>query len=189
MNYEGLDFDQEELSGAMRSYYEDIVEFITQPAFQALFSEMMTLPPKDRPQYVNDIWLNPAALEARGLEAPDGMLIQTSAFGDRRPTLFVVKKYLPEKYHCAWENVNWTFNNDFAEEDVPNDPENSWRLPLSVSVQNALIANECDLQAIPADLTELSQEIDVADIVKSEMRRTIQASALSKPPGAAQTEL
>jgi len=173
MNYEGLEFDKDELSTAMRLYYNDIVEFITQPPFQALFSEMMAIPAKDRPQYVHDIWLNPAALAAQGLHVPDGILIQTSAFGDRRPTLFVVKKYLPEKYHCAWENVNWTFNNDFAENDVPNDPESSWRLPLSVSVQNALIANECDLQAVPADLSALSQELDVTEIVKSEKRRTI----------------
>ncbi len=127
MDYAGLNFDRAELSEAMSIYYNDIIEFITQSGFQKTFAEMMQLPPTERPEFVDRVWLDRQELEARGITVPDGILIQTSAFGDRRPTLFVVKKFLPEKYHVAWENVNWTFNNDFDDADVPYDPKSSWR--------------------------------------------------------------
>jgi hypothetical protein len=166
--YEGLDFGMDELSAIIKDYYEDIITFITQPVFIALFSEMMSLPPTKRPAYVHNVWLNTVELENRGLEIPEGILIQTSAFGDRRPTLFVVKKFLPEKYRSAWENVNWTFNNPFKEEDVPFDSESAWRLPLSVSVQNALLANNIDLESIPDESPEWSQPLDGDNMINSE---------------------
>jgi len=168
MNYEGLSYDKEELSAIMNKNYNDILDFISQPVFQTLFSEMMILPPNERPKYVHDVWLNSKELENRGLKVPEGVLIQTSAFGDRRPTLFVIKKFLPEKYHGSWENVNWTFNNDFKDVDVPYDAENSWRLPLMVNVQNALITNNIDLQSIPNDHEGFSQRLDGSDLFKSE---------------------
>lgn len=168
-NYPGLDFDRAELSKVMEEYYSDILEFILQPAFQQTFAEMMSLEPKVRPTFVSEVWMEPQELERRGLRVPDGVLIQTSAFGDRRPTLFVVKKFLPEKYHRAWENVNWTFNNEFKDEDVPNDLESSWRLPLAVSVQNALMSGGFDLQQAPDEMAIL-QELDGPDIVRSEKR-------------------
>jgi hypothetical protein len=168
--YEGLDFDRDELSAVMKRNYEDILNFITKPVFQSLFSEMMDLPPTERPKYVYKVWLDPIELKNRGLDVPEGILIQTSAFGDRRPTLFVVKKFLPDKYHRAWENVNWTFNNAFNDEDVPYDPESSWRLPLSVSAQNALIIKDIDLQSMPDYSEKFSQRLDGSDIVNSEKR-------------------
>lgn len=167
-NYVGLDFGRSELTQVMEENYEAIIEFITQPGFQKLFAEMMDVLPSDRPKFVTDIWLNKKALEDEGLVTPPGILIQTSAFGDRRPTLFVVKKYLPEKYHRAWENVNWTFNNDFEDSSVPRDADSSWRLPLSVSVQNHLISRNIDLQCVPKDQIGLVQELHGPDIVKSE---------------------
>lgn len=160
MNYEGLNFDRHELMSVMIAHYDQILAFITQPAFQDAFAEMMSLPATERPRFVNDIWLEPNVLEARGLEVPDGILIQTSAFGDRRPTLFVVKKLLPEKYHVAWENVNWTFNNDFKEEDVPFDPERSWRFPLPVATQNTLLEQGIDLQIAPNSSSIFVQSLD-----------------------------
>jgi hypothetical protein len=57
--YKGLDFDQQELSQVMREYYSDIIEFITQPTFQSLFSQMMELPAQKRPGFVHDVWVNP----------------------------------------------------------------------------------------------------------------------------------
>lgn len=169
VTYEGLDFDRAELSKVMDEYYGDILDFIDQPAFQETFAEMMNLEPMLRPAFVSEVWLEPQELARRGVDVPDGILIQTSAFGDRRPTLFVVKKFLPEKYHRAWENVNWTFNNEFKEEDVPNDPESSWRMPLAVSVQNALLSGGYDLQQAPDDMTIL-QDLDDPRIVRSEKR-------------------
>lgn len=168
VTYDGLEFDQAELAAAMSANYQDILEFITQPVFQAMFAEMMALPPARRPAYVSDVWLEPLELERRGLHVPEGILIQTSAFGDRRPTLFVVKKFLPEKYHSAWENVNWTFNNDFKDEDVPRDPESSWRMPLTVSVQNALLAGGIDLASVPDESKALTQRLDDPSLVHSE---------------------
>ena len=169
VKYPGLDFDRAELSKVMEESYSDILGFILQPAFQKTFAEMMSLQPKLRPAFVSEVWLVPQELERRGLRAPSGVLIQTSAFGDRRPTLFVVKKFLPEKYHRAWENVNWTFNNEFEEKDVPNDPESSWRLPLAVSIQNALISGGFDLQQAPDEMAIL-QDVASPDIVRSEKR-------------------
>jgi hypothetical protein len=175
--YDGLEFDQAELAAAMSANYQDILEFITQPAFQAMFAEMMALPPTERPAYVTSVWLEPLERESRGLVVPEGILIQVSAFGDRRPTLFVVKKFLPEKYHSAWENVNWTFNNDFKDEDVPRDPESSWRLPLSVSVQNALLSSGSDLRIVPDNSEEFSQRLDDPAIVRSERQSHPQTGA------------
>jgi len=167
-NYEGLDFDRNELRSIMRNCYADIIAFITHPIFQQLFCEMMNLHPTERTGYVNDVWLNNAYLKQKGMDIPEGILIQTSAFGDRRPTLFVVKKFLPEKYHKAWENVNWTFNNDFKNEDVPYDAEKAWRLPLSVSVQNAIIKSGLDLQDEKYDNELFQQELYSGQIDKSE---------------------
>jgi hypothetical protein len=164
MNYDGLTFDRRELVSVMSSYYDDIINFITQPAFQAIFAEMMSLPPTARPRFVHEVWLEPEVLAARGLEVPQGILIQTSAFGDRRPTLFVVKKLLPEKYHVAWENVNWTFNNDFKEEDVPSDSESSWRFPLPVATQNTLLEQGIDLQSAPDASPMFAQRLDTDEL-------------------------
>lgn len=169
-NYPGLAFNRGELSAAMEEYYSDLREFITQPAFQAIFAEMMDLQPSDRPAFVRKVWLDFDELNKRGLQVPEGILIQTSAFGDRRPTLFVVKKFLPERFHGAWENVNWTFNNEFNDEDVPSDPENSWRLPLAVNVQNALMAGGVDLQTVPDDDNSILQALEGNDIIRSEKR-------------------
>ena len=157
--YEGLDFDQVELADVMNQAYAELLAFITTPEFRAVFDELMSAPPEHRPRFVLEVLLDPDELARRGVVVPNGILIQQSAFGDRRPTLFAVKKFLPEKYHVAWENVNWTFNNDFDEADVPVDPESAWRLPLAVPVQNALIATGADLQAVPSDAKEYSQNI------------------------------
>lgn len=149
--YPGLDFDRDELASAMRESYDDLIEFITRPAFQAMHAELMALPAPDRPDFVCSVVLNPDELAARGIDVPDGVLIQASAFGDRRPTLFAVKKFLPEKFHKAWENVNWTFSNDFDIENIRRDPENSWRPPLPVSLQNRLMSSDSDLESVPVE--------------------------------------
>lgn len=152
--YDGLDFSPEELQRAMEENYDDLCKFMVAPEFQAVHNELMSLPTEERPRFVVDVLLDSEELARRGVNVPPGILIQTSAFGDRRPTLFVLKKFLPEKFHAAWENVNWTFNNEFEDEDVPYDTESSWRRPLRVDVQNALLAGGEDLQAVPDDKME-----------------------------------
>ncbi|TLX05682.1 hypothetical protein [Rhizobium sp. MHM7A] len=152
MNYPGLDFTQAELRAAMASYYDDLLEFVSTDEFRSLYRTLMALPPSERPTFVETVILSSKELEDRGIRVPEDILVQTSAFGDRRPTLFAVKKFLPEKFHRAWENVNITFFNDFDDETVPNDPENAWRLPLPVALQQALLANGIDLNSVSNDI-------------------------------------
>jgi hypothetical protein len=149
--YPGLDFDKEELTAVMRQNYDEIIEFILTPEFVSVYNELMSLPPPKRPAFVVSVLLEREELAKRGIVVPDGILIQTSAFGDRRPTLFVVKKFLPKKYHTAWENVNWTFNNWYKDEDVSRATEDAWRPPLPVALQNELISKELDLETVPAE--------------------------------------
>ena len=147
--YPNLDFDREELMRVMRQGYDDLIAFITQPAFRAVHGEMMSLPPNERPAYVMSVIMRPEELARRGVVTPEGILVQTSAFGDRRPTLFAVKKFLPAKYHKAWENVNWTFSNEYADEDVSRAPDITWRPPLPVAIQNDAITRNIDVESIP----------------------------------------
>lgn len=150
--YRGLDFGPEELSTAMRQAYDEIIEFVTTPAFKALHRELMRLPRRERPGFVGRVIMQPDELAKRGVLVPEGMLIETSAFGDRRPTLFVVKKYLPLKFHGAWENVNITFDNEYDDDRISRAPEAAWRSPLPVAVQNAALTGDVDLESLPAAL-------------------------------------
>lgn len=148
MNYPGLDFSQTELVAVMRSHYDEIIEFVTKPEFQVLVAELFSLRPEERPRFVLDVVLNRDALATRGIAVPKDLLLQRSAFGDRRPTLFVVKKYLPEKYSSVWQNVNLTFDSDCADVTVTRDPEKCWRPPLPVHEQAVAMANGIDLETI-----------------------------------------
>ena len=102
--YLGLAYGKSELAAAMRQTYDELIAFVTEPAFQVVYKELRELPTTERPAFVNNVLLRPEELEKRAVCIPPGILIQTSAFGDRRPTLFAVKKFLPVKFHDAWEN-------------------------------------------------------------------------------------
>lgn len=129
---------KEELSGVMKDNYDDLINFVTTTEFREVFSELMNLTPHDRPKFVVDVFLDKEKLESKGVTVPEGILIQRSTFGDRRPTLFCVKKWLPKKYHHLWENVNITFDNPYDDEDVPRN-EKAWRKPLPTEVQYGLM--------------------------------------------------
>lgn len=148
-NYPGLAYGKSELAAAMRQTYDELIAFVTQPAFQAVYKELRELPVTNRPAFVNTVLLRPGELEKRGVRVPAEILIQTSAFGDRRPTLFAVKKFLPTKFHDAWENVNLTFDNEYEDEDVSRDTAIAWRKPLPVGLQSALIASDIELESAP----------------------------------------
>lgn len=150
MNYNGLEFGRDELTSVMQAYYEELLDFVSTPAFRSLYQELMELAPEDRPDFVLNVVLNHEERERRGIAVPDGILIQTSAFGDRRPTLFAVKKFLPKKYHGAWENVNLTFFNEFKDDEIPRDPTLAWRPPLPTGLQNALLKQGRNLEDVPA---------------------------------------
>lgn len=147
--YSSLSFTRAELAGAMRSAYAELIDFVAQPAFCAVYREMWKLEASERPAFVNDVIVNRSELERRNVKIPDGILVQTSAFGDRRPTLFAVKKFLPEQFHAAWENVNLTFDNEYEDHEVSRDPKMAWRKPLPVSLQSDLIAAKADLDDCP----------------------------------------
>lgn len=146
-DYPGLDFDRKELARVMRENWDDLIAFAITPAFNAVYAELMGLPEQERPAYVTRVLLRRDELETRGVVVPDGILIQVSAFGDRRPTLFAIKKYLPAKYRGAWENVNLTFDNNY--ENRAEDPEVAWRPPLPVLVQSAMMSAGLDLESAP----------------------------------------
>ena len=107
--------------------------------FQRLLSELYSRPPAERPAFVVDVILNPVERQKRGITVPDDILVLRSAFGDRRPTLFCLKKYLCVELHRYWQNVNITFDNPATEDAVPLDTA-AWRKPLSAGIQAALIA-------------------------------------------------
>lgn len=150
-NYPGLDFDEQELRTAMRQTYDDIIDFVRTPEFRQFYDEMMRLRPSDRVEFVGRILFDSAELDRRGISIPEGLQIQLSAFGDRRPTLFAIKKLMPEKYQLVWENMNITINNEFDDNAVSRSIENAWRPPLLVAVQNRAIASGDDLEGISSD--------------------------------------
>ncbi len=151
MNYDLLEFSRDELYSAMRGTYDELLSFVSTPEFRALYRDLMALPCEERPRFVADVIFHPGELARRGISVPDGILIQTSAFGDRRPTLFVVKKYLPAKFYGAWENVNLTFFNEFNDDDYPRDHDLAWRPPLPVALQHVLLESGVDLNSVPEE--------------------------------------
>lgn len=146
--YDGLAYDRSELAAAMRRTYDELIDFVSTPAFGALMEEMGALHHTARPAYVFDVLLRDDVLAARGVHRPADVLIQRSAFGDRRPTIFVVKKFLPEKYKDVWQNVNITFDNAFIDASIGRDADTSWRAPLSPEAQAAAIAADQDLELV-----------------------------------------
>ena len=155
---ERTEADRERLYAAMRSSYDQLIDFVTSPAFKRLHGELMSLPPKERPAFVREVLLKDDELRKRGVERPPDLLIQRSAFGDRRPTLFCVKKWLPRDLHMFWENVNITFDNDYDDEAIPRDAT-AWRAPLPVAIQDALLSgqlSESDASAIGEALDKVT---------------------------------
>lgn len=145
-NYKGLPFGKQELVDAMRRTYDELIDYITTDEFSSVLKEMSSLTSAERPQFVISVLLNESERNKRGIQPPDGILIQRSAFGDRRPTLFVVKKFLPEHLSHAWENVNITFDNEFSDESVSRKAEIAWRSPLDVNLQARLMTEGKELE-------------------------------------------
>lgn len=149
--FAALGFTPKELYAAARAGYDDLLGFVESSAFTRLYAEMKQLAPRQRPSFVRDVLLDPTGLQSRGVTVPDGILIQRSSFGDRRPTLFCVKKFLPIRFHVAVQNVNLTFDNPYAE-DIP-DGDGAWRDPLPVEVQSSVMERGGGLQGLSERLT------------------------------------
>ncbi len=150
--YEGLDFSPRELIKLMKNAYKDLLKYVEQPQFLDFYKKLMDLDPKERPNFVKIRLFTKDGLDNLNLQPPDGILIQTSSFGDRRPTLFAVKKMMPQKYQLVWENMNITFNNEFTTDDFPINSKSGWRAPLPVGVQNGLISKGIHPDSLPDDL-------------------------------------
>ena len=128
-----------DLREVMRANYDELIEFVLGEEFLKTVEEMYSLPKIKRAGFVKTVILDPKKLQERGVKVPDGVLIQRSSFGDKRPTLFVVKKYLPKAYQVAWENVNITFDQDLESKGERNN-EQDWSVPLPMEVQAAMSA-------------------------------------------------
>lgn len=133
----------------MKRAYGDLIKFVNTRQFKLFHKQLMSKSPKDRPGFVANALFNPRERRSRGILLSRGILIQTSAFGDRRPTLFAVKKLLPRKYHPVWENVNLTFDNEYKDKKVLRTSSVAWRPPLPVALQNSVIAAGENLEAVP----------------------------------------
>ena len=140
--FDSLAYDQAELQQVMRDHYDRIIAFITTKPFQAVMIEMSATPAHERPKFVADVLVNSKEMANRGVQVPKGILIQRSAFGDRRPTLFAVKHFLPPKYADVWQNVNITFDNEYVDASVKRDRATCWRAPLSPAEQAEAVAND-----------------------------------------------
>lgn len=128
----------ERVRSEMLAGYKRLIEFAESIPFQRLLAELYGRLPTERPAFVTDVILNEAERQKRGVYVPYDILVLRSAFGDRRPTLFCLKKYLPVELHRYWQNVNITFDNPTQEEDASE--ESAWRKPLPAGVQAAVIA-------------------------------------------------
>lgn len=120
----------------MRKSYDELIDFIVDTPMKDIIEEMYTMPEDERPDFVSEKILNPEYLAGAGVSIPDDILIQRSSFGDGRPTLFVVKKYLDEDDRDIWENVNITFDQE-ADDGEQKAPEVSWQKPLPPTVLSA----------------------------------------------------
>ena len=92
--------------------------------------------------------INDEELKKRGIDIPSGILIQRSAFGDRRPTLFAVKHFLPEKYANVWQNVNITFDNKYLDHEVTREKALCWRAPIPPDIQANEMAVDTELESV-----------------------------------------
>lgn len=126
-----------EQRATMRKTYDSLIDFVVNPKFKLLVDELYELPPTSRPTFVREVLINREELTKRGIDVPDDILIQRSSFGDGRPTLFVVKKFLPNDLGVPWENLNLTFDQPHSANSVGRGAE-AWRRPLPFEVQSAL---------------------------------------------------
>lgn len=144
------DFTAADLTAAMQSNYDDLLAFFYSDAFQGVHQHMQTLTPKARAAFVRDVVIQPEALKEQfGVSVPDDIMIQRSAFGDRRPTVYCLKKWLPEKFHVVWENTNLTFDELYEDGAVSRQAETSWRAPIRPDIQAILVAAGYPLDDVP----------------------------------------
>jgi hypothetical protein len=92
-----MELEPNELKTDICDSIMEIGRFIYTDEFQSLLSEFKDTPKGLRSDFINKIVFNKKELKKRKVFVPPGMAIQKSTFGDGRPTLFCVTKYLKDK--------------------------------------------------------------------------------------------
>ena len=138
--YDRLGFTPNEIHAAARRTYDELIDFVTTPAFRAVAEELESLPEADRPDCVWNVLMDEVELTRRGVEVPNGVLVQRSTIGDRRTKVFCVKKYLPERVHAVSQKVN-IGSDSTPPEQIPDD-DAAWGEPLPGEMQALAIAAE-----------------------------------------------
>lgn len=128
-----------DLPSAMTGTLDDIIDFVTTPAFRAVVDELNDQPASAWPDFVESVLLDDAELERRGVTVPEDVLIQRSSFGDGRPTLFCVVKYLPEEYRDLWAKMTVTFDRGHDWADYPAGAD-AWKEPAHSALLAARMA-------------------------------------------------
>lgn len=97
----------------MLSVLEEINAFTETKAFTSLVSELKSIPDRNsKYEFVRNVIINKKEQLKRGINVPEGMLIQRSYFSDNRPTLFCVVKYLKD----GKRKMTITFDDDLPKE-------------------------------------------------------------------------
>ena len=111
--------DAKQLAKNIQAALADITAFIEKPEFQTVLAELAAVPPELREYFIRSVLISREELSRRGVEVPEDITVQRSAFEDNRPTLFCITKYLPEMGN-ARKKVTVTFDEGW---------ENAWELP------------------------------------------------------------
>lgn len=98
-----------DVADAIKTAVEEISAFVLTSPFQTILDELYSIENEDqRHEFVLDVLLRPERLLERGVRVPEEITIQRSQFGDARPTLFCIAKYLP--FDGPWKKVTITFD-------------------------------------------------------------------------------
>ncbi len=88
----GFDYNENSYNES-KSILIYLKDFASKNAFQNLLNELYSLPINKRQEFVKNTILDLKKLRDRGINVPNDILIQRSAFSDDRPTLFCIVKY------------------------------------------------------------------------------------------------
>lgn len=111
-----MTLNAQELRTEVETSIMEIARFVETEEFQDLLVELWHTPREERQDFVKNVILNEEEREKRGIEVPPRMVIQRSAFGDQRPTLFCVSKMLSD----GKRKTTITFDNEGLKEPPPS---------------------------------------------------------------------
>lgn len=140
--------------------YDEIIKFVTSPEFNSIYNELINLSSHDQPEFVVNVLLNDLELQNRGINRPKNLFIMRTAFGDRRPALFCVKKWLSRDLNIFWENVNINFANN--SEKGMSDNTSFLRSPTPVAIQHEYLSGKLTKKEVDEALNVLDLMADLA---------------------------